>query len=229
MVRSKGNSLRRKTYLPLALITLAGLTAATPVLAQSATGHVYGGVTGGTLGIGPELGYRASDMFGVRANATFLNVSHGFDSGDLDYDGKVKLKSGGLMLDLFPLRNGFRISAGGRLNGNDGRVVATPTRSVTVGNTTYTPAQIGTLRGTAETKNFAPALTLGWAGANTQGFALGVEAGALFQGRVRLNRFTATTNLISAADLERERRDLQDDIDDYKVYPILQLTAGYRF
>jgi hypothetical protein len=56
-----------------------------------------------------------------------------------------------------------------------------------------------------------------------------VEAGALFQGRVKLNRFTATTSLISAADLERERADLQDDVDDYKVYPILQLTLGYRF
>jgi hypothetical protein len=208
---------------------IVGVAAASPAFAQSATGHFYGGVTGGTLGIGPELGYRASDMFGVRANATFLNVSHGFDSNDLDYDGKVKLKSGGLMLDLFPFRGGFRVSAGGRLNGNGGRVVATPQRSVTVGRTTYTPAQIGTLRGTAETKDFAPALTLGWAGTNTQGFIFGVEAGALFQGRVKLNRFTATTSLISAADLERERADLQDDVDDYKVYPILQLTLGYRF
>jgi hypothetical protein len=214
-------------YLHLAAAALA--TAASPALAQTAPGHLYGGVTGGTLGVGPELGYRASDMFGVRANATFLNISHGFDSGDLAYDGKVKLKSGGLMLDLFPFGGGFRVSAGARINDNGGRVVASPTRSVTIGNTTYTPAQIGTLRGTAETKDFAPALTLGWAGSNTQGFVFGVEAGALFQGRVRINRFTSSTNLISAADLERERRAIQDDVEDYKVYPILQLTLGYRF
>ena len=207
----------------------AALAVASPTLAQTAAGHVYGGVSGGTLGIGPELGYRVNDYFGVRANATFLNVSHGFDSGDLDYDGKVKLKSGGLMLDAFPFANGFRVSAGARINDNGGRVIATPTRSVTIGNTTYTPAMIGTLRGTAETKDFAPALTLGYAGHNAAGFVFGIEAGALFQGTVRLNRFTASTSLISAADLERERRELQDDIDDYKVYPILQLTVGYRF
>ena len=56
-----------------------------------------------------------------------------------------------------------------------------------------------------------------------------MEAGALFQGKVRINRFTTTSSLIRPADLERERRDLQDDVDKYKVYPILQLTAGYRF
>ncbi len=212
----------------MALLFGASLSAM-PALAQEAGGHLYGGITGGTLGIGPELGYRIGDMFGVRANATFLSVSHGFDSNDLDYRGKVKLKSGGLMLDAFPFGGGFRISAGARINGNDGRVRAMPSGPVTIGNTTYTPAQIGTITGTAETKNFAPALTLGWAGQNRQGFIFGVEAGALFQGKVRLNRFTASTNLIRPADLERERQDLQDDIDDYKVYPILQLTAGYRF
>ncbi|WP_156678992.1 hypothetical protein [Sphingomonas profundi] len=208
---------------------IAGLAAAAPSLAQTASGHLYGGVTGGTLGVGPEIGYRVSDHFGARANATFLKVSHGFDSNDLDYRGKVKLKSGGIMLDAFPFGGGFRISAGARLNGNDGRVRAMAQNAVTVGRTTYTPAQIGTITGTAETKNFAPALTLGWAGHNAQGFIFGVEAGALFQGKVRLNRFTNSTGLISAADLERERQDLQDDIDDYKVYPILQLTIGYRF
>ncbi len=200
-----------------------------PAFGQSASGHFYGGITGGTLGVGPELGYRLSDHFGVRGNATFLSVSHGFDSGDLDYRGKVKLKSGGLMLDAFPFGGGFRISAGARLNGNNGRVRANATQSRTVGNRTYTPAQIGTITGDAETKNFAPALTIGWAGHNQSGFIFGAEAGALFQGKVRIRNFRNSTGLISAADLETERRDIQDDVDDYKVYPIAQITIGYRF
>lgn len=32
-----------------------------------------------------------------------------------------------------------------------------------------------------------------------------------------------------AADLEAERQSVNDDIDGYKVYPILQVTVGYRF
>jgi len=187
------------------------------------------GVTGGTLGIGPEAGYRFSNTVGLRANATFLSVSHGFDSDDIDYDGKVKLKSAGAMVDVYPFGGGFFLSGGARINGNKGRAVATPTAPVEINGTTYTPAQIGTLRGRAETKNFAPQLTLGYAGKLREGFFFGFEAGALFQGRVRLPALTSTGTGVGLADLNAERADLEDDIDDYKVYPILQLRIGYRF
>jgi hypothetical protein len=43
------------------------------------------GVTGGTLGIGPEIAYRFSETLGVRGNATFLSISHGLNSGDIHY------------------------------------------------------------------------------------------------------------------------------------------------
>jgi hypothetical protein len=210
------------------VVAAALLATATAASAQDA-GHISLGVTGGTLGIGPEAGYRFSNTVGVRANATFLSISHGFDSDDVEYDGKVKLKSGGAMVDVFPFGGGFFVSGGARINGNKGRAVATPTAPQEIGGRVYTPAQIGTLRGRAETKNFAPQLTLGYGGGLRSGFTFGFEAGALFQGRVRLPSFTASNSGISAADLEAERADLQDDIDDYKVYPIVQLRIGYRF
>jgi hypothetical protein len=191
--------------------------------AHAADGRVSARITGGTLGIGPEIGYRLSD------NATFLSFSHDFSSDDIDYDGKAHLKSGGAMIDLFPFGGGFFVSGGARINGNDGRATATPTANVQVGRNTFTPAQIGTLSGDAETKNFAPSLTLGYSGSMRSGFVAGVEAGALFQGKVRVRNFRSSSNLIPAANLEQERLEVQDDVDDYKVYPILQLTLGYRF
>lgn len=47
--------------------------------------------------------------------------------------------------------------------------------------------------------------------------------------KVRLRDFTASGGGVAAADLEAERLSLQKDVDGYKVYPILQLTLGYRF
>ncbi len=211
------------------LLAAAALLATGSAATAQDAGRFRLGVTGGTLGIGPEAGYRFSKSVGLRANATFLSVSHGFDSDDVDYDGKVKLKSGGAMVDVFPFGGGFFISGGARINGNKGRVVATPTGPQEIGGRVYTPAQIGTLRGRAETKNFAPQLTLGYSGGMQRGFTFGTEVGALFQGRVRLPALTASNSGINPADLEAERADLQDDIDDYKVYPILQLRIGYRF
>ena len=191
------------------------------------------GITGGTLGVGPEAGYRFSNTFGVRANATFLGLSHGFDSDDIAYDGKLKLRSAGAMVDVYPFGGGFRLSGGLRINGNRARVTATPTQPTEIGDIVYSPAQIGTLTGRARVKDVAPALTLGYGGSMRSGFMFGIEAGALFQGTVRIQNFTATGNLANNAaflqQLEEERRELQDDVNDYKVYPILQLSIGYRF
>lgn len=210
----------------LLLTALATMPLSGQAMAQ---GIFSAGVTGGTLGIGPEVGYRLSETLGVRGNATFLSVGHGFDSDDIDYHGKIKLKSAGLMVDLYPFGGGFRVSAGARINGNNGSVTATPADDVEINGHNYTPTQVGTLAGKADTKNLAPALTLGYGGGFKSGFMFGVEAGALFQGKVRLNNFTASGGGVAAADLEAERQSLQQDVDDYKVYPILQLTLGYRF
>jgi hypothetical protein len=212
------------------ILSILGLTA--PAAAQTAPSGFTAAVTGGTLGIGPEVAFRGQ-RFGVRGNATFLSFSHGFDSDDIEYDGHARLRSAGVMLDLFPTGGGFRLSAGGRINGNRARAVATPTQPTEVGGVLYSPTQIGTLTGRAETKNFAPALTVGYAGGLRSGFTFGVEAGALFQGKVRIREFTSNgvfaSNAAFKASLEAERRDLQDDVDKYKVYPILQVSVGYRF
>jgi hypothetical protein len=201
--------------------------------AQDDDARLYAGITGGTLGIGPEVGYRLSENLGVRANASFLSISHGFESDDIDYDGKVKLQSFGAMLDVYPFGGGFRLSGGFRINNNKARAIAEPSGGTyDINGTTYTAADIGTLRADTDIKNFAPALTLGYGGGLSSGFVFGIEAGALFQGRIKIKPLTYTGTLDSAAlraDLEAERQSVQDDIDDYKVYPILQLTIGYRF
>lgn len=210
-------------------MALIGSTlASAPVLAES-DGRISVGVTAGTLGIGPEVSYRASEKIAVRGNITFFSISRDFDSDDVTYSGKVKLKSGGLMLDFHPGGSGFRISAGARVNGNRAEVVATPTAPVTINGTTYSPAQIGTLRGRGDTKSLAPVLTIGYGGRAKSGIAFGVEAGAMFQGAVRVQPFTASGTGVAAADLASEQRSLQDDVRRFKVYPVLQLSLGYRF
>lgn len=211
---------------------MAGVMAA-PALAQDAESKVSFGVTGGTLGIGPEIGYRVNSSFGVRANAGWLSVGHDFDVDDIDYHGKLKLNSYGLMADLYPFGGGFRLSAGARINDNKVRLRATPSKPVSVGGTTYTPAEIGTLSGNVSVKDFTPALTLGWGGKLAEGLVVGAEAGALFQGRPRVKQLTATgllkDNPQFQEDLRREIREIEEDIDQYKVYPVVQLTVSYRF
>lgn len=219
------------------LAAVAAVLASAPAMAQTTddAGTVISvAVTGGTLGVGPEVGARFSDHIGVRANASFLKISADFDPDDITYNGRLNLESYGLMADVYPFGEHFRISAGARINKNRARVEATPTgTTVDVGDQTYNTADVQTLRGRADVKDVAPALTVGWSGARRRGFMFSFDAGVLFQGSVRVREFAATgpaqNNATFRNSLETERRRLQDDIDDYKIYPIAQLSIGYRF
>lgn len=217
----------------IGLLLAAGVTlsVAAPAAAQTASGGVDVGVTGGTLGIGPEVGYRANG-FGVRANATFLGVGRNVSSDGVDYDGKLKLRSFGAMVDFYPFGGGFRISPGARITRNRVQLTATPTEDVEIGDDTYMPSEIGTIRGEVRAKRFAPTLTIGWGSGGASGLYFGIDAGAMFQGSPRVRELRTTGMLSDPAlqeDLQRERAEIEDDIDRFKVYPIVQLALGFRF
>ena len=211
-------------------------------LAQDAEGSGFRiGVTGGTLGIGPEAGYRFSETIGLRANATFLSVNATAESDELEFDGDLRLRSAGLMVDIHPFGGGFRLTPGLRLNGNRARAVALPNAGATyeIDGEEYTAAEIGTLTAETDINRVSPSLTIGYGGGLARGLVLGIEAGALFQGAVGIKPLVVTgvcanpasspTCTQLAADLESERQSVEEDISGYKVYPILQLSLSYRF
>lgn len=220
-----------KLLLPSLAVSLAVI--ATPAFAREDDARITIGVTGGSLGIGPSLGYRINDVLGIRADATFLGVSHGFDSDDVRYDGDVRLRSGGVQADIYPFGGGFRLSGGVRINGNRVKATGKPNATTyTFNGVTYLVSDVGTVSTRTEIKEVAPTLTLGYGGGMGRGFAFGIDAGVMFQGRVRIQPIAYTGPLQSAAlsaNLEVERQSLQKDIDDYKLYPILQIGLGYRF
>lgn len=205
--------------------------AATPAMAQE--GGFSAGVTGGTLGVGPEVGYRISEKLAVRANATFFNFSRSVDSDDVVYDGDLELQSFGAIIDLHPFGGGFRISGGARISENRVNLAATPTQSVEIGGEEYTPAEIGTLSGSVEPSNIAPTATIGWGGGLTRGLKFGVDVGVMFQGSPEVEDFVATGTLRNDPDfllaLAAEEEQIEEDINFLKLYPIVQLSIGYRF
>lgn len=225
----------------LSLAILIAATATTAHAAEDEEARLKVGVTAGTLGIGPEISYRISENIGVRSNVTFVTINGEIEGDDLTYDASLKLKSGGVMLDVYPFGGGFRVSGGLRVNGNGARAIASPNAGTNydIDGTIYTAAQIGTLTAETEVKDIAPSLTIGYGGGLSKGLTFGVEAGVLFQGSVRIKPLTfngvCSTNpaplgcATLAADLETERLSVNDDIKGYKVYPILQLSVGYRF
>ncbi len=225
----------------VSLAILIAASASSALAAEDDEARLKVGVTAGTLGIGPEISYRISETIGVRSNVTFVSINGEIEGDDLTYDASLKLKSGGVMVDVYPFGGGFRLSGGLRVNGNGARAVATPNSGTNyeIDGTTYTAAQIGTLTAETEVNKIAPSLTIGYGGGLSKGLVFGVEAGVLFQGSVRIKPLTFTgvcaTNPAPvgcaslATDLETERLSVNDDIKGYKAYPILQISLGYRF
>lgn len=222
----------------LVAMALGSATASAQTEAGSDAGRFSIGVTAGTTGVGPRLAYRMNEVFGVRAEASFLGLDHTFTSGGITYDGHANLRSGGVILDLHPFGGGFRLSAGARINGNKGRVKAVPNGPTRIGDLVFTPEQIGTITGRADVREFAPQVTIGYGGRLTKGLNFTIDAGALFQGPVHIRDFTSTGTLatdptIAGAtyrnELAKQRQKLQDTANNYQVYPVLELGLQYRF
>jgi len=215
----------------IAAFAFAASTASVPAFADE--GRLAIGITGGTLGIGPEVSYRFSDKVGLRANGGFYDYNDTDDLDDIEYDANLKLNSIGAMLDWYPMGGGFRISAGGRINNNEIDLEGTPTTTVEIGDVNYSPAQVGSLLGTVTTSNFAPALSLGYGGKLAKGFTFGFELGVMLQGSPKIDNLRSTGSLAAnpafLQQLAIEEQRAEDDADDFKLWPILQIGLLYRF
>jgi hypothetical protein len=204
-------------------------------LAEKTDSQWIAGVSGGTLGIGPEVSYRFSPHLGIRANAAFLSYNDSDEIDEVDYDAELKLNSYGVLLDWYPTGGGLRISLGGRFNNNDVELEGRPATNVEIGNQTFTPQQVGVLTGTIAGENdFAPTLTLGYGGTLAQGFTMGVEVGVVAQGSPKINNLRATggtfsNNPILQSQLAAEEQNIEDDADNYEYWPVLQVHFLYRF
>ncbi len=211
--------------------TVLGAITVVPVSAQAVEPD-FVGVRAGTLGYGAEFGVKLSPHFTVRAIANGANFGYDDTSDNIRYDGDLKLASYGAQLDYrFSEKGPLYVTAGVYKNNN--KVVATgrANGTVTVGGVPLTDAQVGTLNGRATFDDTVPYLGIGarWPVGVVE---INLEAGAYFQGRPRV---TLTSNSIYAnlpevqAALENERLDLEDDIKDFKTYPVVELGLRYKF
>ena len=221
-----------RIVLPVVLLTAA--LAAAPARAIPFAPPITIAVTGGTLGVGPEISYTIVPMLSVRASATFLGFGvHGPVKG-YAYDAHAHLSNFGGTVDIHPFLNGFRLSAGARSTTDD-RVnfhgmARTPQ---TYGGVTFTPEQAGELSGRIRTRSVSPLVSMGYVHTFLGGLTLGADGGVMFHGAPRVTRVTATgelgTNPAAQDELGRQVQNLRNRVDDYKYYPVAQLSLGYRF
>ena len=205
-----------------AILLLACLAAS----ANAAEVYTHLGTEGIGLGVGRPLG----DAFGVRGEVSGGGLSHDFTAGDIDYDAKLKWRGIGLYGDWYPMPSPFRVTAG--LAFNDSKVDATGTSgTVLVINGQSYSAAGEAVYGRIEWPSVMPYLGVGFGhGRRERGWGFFADLGVMI-GKPKAH-LTATPGLlqqVGAAELEAERRKLQDKADDYGVYPVLKIGVGYTF
>jgi len=210
------------------------LAAASLISAPVQAGGWAVGAKFGTLGFGAEIYKSFTPAFNARLVANAFQFDDSGTEDDVTYDYEVDLNTMGAMLDWHIFRGGFRLSAGAVANGNEVSLVAKPTASYTIGDTTYTAAEVGTLNGKIDFDSVAPYVGIGWGNPVGMGkrLSLNLDVGVLFTGEPTV-ALTAdgllASNAAFQADLQREQQNVQEELNDLELYPVVALGLTYQF
>jgi hypothetical protein len=204
-----------RSVLVVALAAAAGSTQAAGI-----------GVRAGTTGLGADLGWGIAPTLGGRIGLSGMSFSTHVDTDDVRYDAKPKLANLSALLDWSPL-GPFRISAGLIANNNKVDLTGQPSSGGTF------PAGTS-LTGTVKPEHsVAPYLGVGYGNVWTKGVNFYFDLGIMFQGSPKVdlscNPSGSAQCAAAQSNIEAEERRVQDELNKFKYYPVLNLgiTIGF--
>lgn len=191
----------------------------------------------GSTGIGADLVFGINPYFNLRGGFNYGTFSLNTSLDGVDYDFDVDMQTFPLLVDIHPFGGHFHISAGLYLqSGTKADIEATPTGNEQIGEHTYPPDVIGTLFGTIEVKNdVAPYLGIGFGNPvnEEQLLTFMLDLGLVFQSYdVSLTSNGAgmeTLHDTFRQDLVLEEQNIQDDLDSFRIFPVLTLGLAWHF
>ena len=184
-----------------------------------------------TLGAGLEVAKGFSPNFGVRAGFNYFSYGYDATESDISYDLDLELKNFAILADWHPFEGAFRLSGGILLNGNGLTGLAKPTAPVAIGNANYDLTSVNL---DISYNSVAPYFGLGWdttfGDDDNWGFAF--DLGLIYSGSPDATLNVSgpdEANPLLADDLNRERQELQNDLDTLKWWPVVSAGVVYQF
>jgi len=194
----------------------------------------------GTLGMGLDLSIPINNKFNVRVNLNGASYSDDTTESGIKYEYDLDLLTAGVLVDYYPMENSqFRVTGGVYYNGNELEMCGKPdVAGITVGNITYTANQVGSLNAKVEFDDVAPYIGIGWGNTVKKGgWSFNADVGIMYQGEPDVTLTPIYGPLITNAGLQApidaqvkiEEAQLQDELDDYKIYPVISVGVTYTF
>jgi hypothetical protein len=196
------------------------------------------GLKAGTLGIGFEGRWNALPWLDVRMGVNGYDYDDDGSQAGINYNATFALDTyyatGNFRFPLSP----FRLTAGAFSNGNEFRMASKDTGGTDfdIGNGTFSPADVGTLRSVTSFSSTAPYLGVGYDFEILGKVGLNLDFGVLWQGEPSVT--LEASGLESAPQavqdqlvpaLEIERTELEDEMSDFKAWPVVSLGFIYNF
>lgn len=200
--------------------------------ASLADDNLWFGAKAGTLGLGVEGTWRPLPWFDLRGGVNSFEYDHDGTEAGIDYDATLDLRTWYATANFRMPLSPFRVTAGVFENGNELQLVSAETGPVEVGGTTFSSAEVGTLRGIASFDDVAPYAGVGLDFGLFGKVGLNLDVGVLFQGEPEVALMASGVLADDPAfrnALETERAELQDEVDSYKAYPVASLTFTFQF
>ncbi len=204
------------------------------VTAGSATAgdNLWLGLKAGTLGLGLEATWRPIPWLDLRAGGNMYDYEDDGSKAGVNYDATLQLETYYATANfLFPV-SPLRVTVGVFSNGNEWQMVSTNQTAFDIGNGTFTPADVGTLRSTTYFEDVAPYLGVGFDFSIAGKVGLNLDLGVLWQGKPSVI-LTAdgllATDPTFMAELEAERQQLETEFEDYKAFPVISLGFSFNF
>jgi hypothetical protein len=191
----------------------------------------------GTTGLGLDLVFGVSSWLNLRSGFSYGDISTELPIGDVDYDTDITITSLPLLVDIHPFGGHFRISGGIFFQtGSSADLLSTPTEAVQIGAHTYAPDVVGTLTGKIEVSDtVSPYIGIGFGNSvgEDQLLTFMMDLGVVFQS-YDVSLTSNGAGMTAALDTFRkdmviEEQTLQDDVDNFEIFPVLTLGVAYHF
>lgn len=214
------------------------LVAMTFLLPAAANADFGVGVKAGTLGIGLEGRWQPLPWLDLRAGINQYDFDTDGSQAGINYDGVLALDNyyvtGNLRFPLSP----FRLTAGAFVNNNELQLTSQDTlgNDFSIGGDTFTAADVGALQSITSFGETAPYVGVGYDFEVFGKVGLNLDFGVLWQGEPSVSLIatgfdTAPVQVqaLLGPALLAEQIELEDEVSDYKAWPVASLSFVYNF
>ncbi|TLU87945.1 MAG: hypothetical protein FDX21_03820 [Chlorobium sp.] len=218
--------------------TLCSLLACTAVItpASANAADIAGGLKASTLGAGVEGTLGLTSDLNLRTGVYVFSYGASTHKSGLPIAYNLNLRSLPVLLDWFLLDDGsgFRFSSGVIINNNKYNANAEPADSYDIGGVVYMADQVGTLNGEVKFGTFAPYVGIGWGNPFTaeSHLSFSFDLGIAFQGKPDVAMAatgSVATDPAFQENLRQEEKNIKNEIDAFKYYPVISAGITYRF